>query len=103
MRIFDLTEKGRDLGLVDEERWQAFSQKQTQVADESARLSATWVQTSGSLREKINKLLEKPLSHEYTLADILSRPRVTLSALNQACIDEGILSECARCSGCRTG
>jgi len=89
---FRLTEKGRNMGLVDEERWQAFSQKQTQVAEESARLSATWVQTSGSLTEKINKLLEKPLSHEYTLTDILSRPRVTLSALNQACIDEGILT-----------
>ena len=90
---FRLTETGRKFGLVDDIRWQSFSEKQEQVTNESARLESTWVQTKGSLSEKINPLLEKPISHEYTLSEILSRPKVRMTDLNQACIDEGILAE----------
>lgn len=88
---FRLTETGYKLGLVDEQRWRAFNTKQIEVAAEEKRLKSTWVQTSGPLSEQINPLLEKPLSHEYTLADILARPKVAMADINQACLTTGIL------------
>lgn len=88
---FRLTEKGRALGLVDDKRWQEFSEKQEQVAIEQQRFVETWVQPDGELGEKINPLLDKALGHEYTLADILARPKVTIEDLNQACLETGLI------------
>ncbi|PCH62516.1 MAG: tRNA uridine-5-carboxymethylaminomethyl(34) synthesis enzyme MnmG [SAR86 cluster bacterium] len=82
-----LTEIGRDLGLVDDKRWQSFSIKQQQVADELQRLRTTWVQPKSKHADKINALLEQPISREYNLADLLARPRVTYDALAQAALD----------------
>lgn len=90
---FRLTETGRRLGLVDDERWQAFCDKQDRVEVEEKRLRSTWVQTTGPLAESVNPLLEKPLTHEYALADILARPRVSLQDLNAACIEAGVLQD----------
>ena len=89
---FRLTETGRRLGLVDDVRWKAFTAKQEQVSIEEKRLGSTWVHTSGPLSDRINPLLEKPLGHEYTLAEILSRPQVTMDDLNRACLDAGVIT-----------
>ena len=51
------------------------------------------MQSDSDLAAAINKFIEKPLSREYTLADILARPGVTLDKLNQASVDVGILKE----------
>ncbi|MDG2090234.1 MAG: tRNA uridine-5-carboxymethylaminomethyl(34) synthesis enzyme MnmG [Gammaproteobacteria bacterium] len=88
-----LTEKGRELGLVNDERWQSFQIKSEAVAKEEARLRQTWVQSNSALAVSINQLLEKPLSREYTLADILARPGVTIDKLNQACVDLALLEQ----------
>ena len=88
-----LTEKGRELGLVDEARWQSFQIKREAIAKEEARLRQTWVQINSDLATGINKFLEKPLSREYTLADILTRPGVTINKINQACIDLDLLKQ----------
>ena len=90
---FRLTETGRKLGLVDDQRWQAFATKQDAVAAEEKRLKKTWVQADGPLAERINPLLDKALGHEYSLADILARPRVAITDLNQACLDCGLIDE----------
>jgi len=88
-----LTEQGRELGLIDDARWQAFQTKRDAVKKEQARLQQTWVQTDSELATAINQFLEKPLSREYTLAEILARPNVTINKLNKACIDLGILNQ----------
>jgi tRNA uridine 5-carboxymethylaminomethyl modification enzyme len=88
-----LTETGRELGLVDDERWQAFQLKYEAIEKEEARLQKTWVQADSDLAATINQFTEKPLSREYTLADILTRPGVTIDKLNQACLDLGLLNE----------
>jgi tRNA uridine 5-carboxymethylaminomethyl modification enzyme len=88
-----LTEIGRDLGLINDERWQAFQLKREAVAKEGERLQQTWVHADSDLAAAINQFIEKPLSREYTLADILARPGVTLDKLNQACVDTGIINE----------
>ncbi len=88
-----LTEQGRELGLIDDARWQAFQIKREAVAKEHARLQQTRVQADSELATAINQFLEKPLSREYTLAEILARPNVTINKLNQACIDLEILNQ----------
>ncbi|MAM69958.1 MAG: tRNA uridine-5-carboxymethylaminomethyl(34) synthesis enzyme MnmG [Gammaproteobacteria bacterium] len=86
-----LTEAGRKLGLVDDERWEAFNTKREAIEQEEIRYQQTWIQPDSALSELINPLLEKPLSHEYRLAEILARPGVSVVALNQACLQNGLL------------
>ena len=79
-----LTPKGRELGLVDDERWEHFSIKKEGVGRELSRLKASWIQPTSAKAEEINKLLEKPMVREYSLADLLARPEVTYETLTQA-------------------
>ena len=90
---FRLTDIGRKLGLVSDARWKAFKVKQASVQSEEKRLAETWIQTDSVLSELINPLLEKPISHEYTLAEILARQKVSIENLNQACLGSGHLTE----------
>ena len=71
-----LTEHGRRLGLVDDERWVFFNKKKIRIQEELKFLRSTWVQPGTERAERINTLLEKPISREYSLADLLARPRV---------------------------
>jgi tRNA uridine 5-carboxymethylaminomethyl modification enzyme len=71
-----LTEHGRKLGLVDDERWEFYSKKKIRIEEELQFLHRTWVQPNTDRAERINRLLEKPISREYSLADLLARPRV---------------------------
>ncbi len=79
-----LTPKGRELGLVDDERWEHFSIKKEGIGRELSRLKASWIQPTSAKAEEINKLLEKPMVREYSLADLLARPEVTYETLTQA-------------------
>lgn len=76
-----LTEHGRELGLVDDLRWDFYSKKKTRIAEELQFLRGTWVQPNTDRAERINLLLEKPISREYSLADLLARPRVDYAGL----------------------
>ncbi len=71
-----LTEKGRELGLVGEERWRAFCEKQEAIARETQRLKETWIQPGSSEAEKLTERLDNPLSREYNLLDLLKRPEL---------------------------
>jgi tRNA uridine 5-carboxymethylaminomethyl modification enzyme len=76
-----LTEKGRELGLVDDQRWAAFSRKRERLARELQRLQATWVRPATVPAEASARLLGKALEHEYALSDLLTRPGVTFDAV----------------------
>jgi tRNA uridine 5-carboxymethylaminomethyl modification enzyme len=80
-----LTAKGRELGLVDDVRWEAFSRKQESVVREQARLKKTFIQIAADnvSRETQTAVFGKPLEHEYSLFELLRRPEVTY---------EGVLS-----------
>ncbi|ARD44310.1 tRNA uridine-5-carboxymethylaminomethyl(34) synthesis enzyme MnmG [Colwellia sp. PAMC 21821] len=71
-----LTEKGRDLGLVDDQRWQRFNEKMENVELERQRLRSTWLQKDHPAVEQVNKLLKTPLSRENSLEDLVRRPEV---------------------------
>ncbi len=72
-----LTEKAYQLGLVDEQQWAVFDQKREAIALEQQRLKDTWVQPGSPESERINRHLEKPLAHEYSLMDLLRRPEIS--------------------------
>ena len=71
-----LTEKGRELGLVDDERWAAFSKKRESIESERVRLDKTWIQPKSEQAGIANKYLEHPLNREYSLSDLLRRPEL---------------------------
>ncbi|MEY3804567.1 MAG: hypothetical protein RL667_689 [Pseudomonadota bacterium] len=72
-----LTEIGRQLGLVDDKRWAAFSTKLEAVSREQERLKKTFVQPANITPEKMTALFGKPLEHEYSLFELLRRPEVS--------------------------
>ncbi len=71
-----LTEAGRHLGLVDDERWAAFNRKRDAVAREIERLKTTWVRPAMLPIADAQRLLGASIEHEYSLADLLKRPDV---------------------------
>jgi tRNA uridine 5-carboxymethylaminomethyl modification enzyme len=71
-----LTEKGREVGLVDDLRWKRFNEKMENVEKERQRLKDTWVQKDQSNVEQVNKLLKTPMSKEASLEDLIRRPEV---------------------------
>lgn len=76
-----LTEKGRELGLVDDLRWAAYCAKRDAIALESQRLKALWVHPGSALGERFCAETGQELSRESTLLDLLKRPQVTYAHL----------------------
>lgn len=76
-----LTEKGRELGLVDDIRWKAFNEKQEAIEKELQRLKTHWVNPNSVNAEQINALLKNPMQRESTLEAMLRRPEVNYQDL----------------------
>ncbi|MBU3017672.1 tRNA uridine-5-carboxymethylaminomethyl(34) synthesis enzyme MnmG [Paraglaciecola agarilytica] len=76
-----LTTKGHELGLVDEERWQAFNRKLEAIELERQRLRDTWVHPKHTAADVLNPLLKNALSKENTLEDLIRRPEMTYETL----------------------
>ena len=76
-----LTEKGRELGLVGEERWQAFCNKREAIEQEQQRLKSTWILPKTPEADELAPKLKTPLTREYNLADLLKRPELVYSDL----------------------
>jgi tRNA uridine 5-carboxymethylaminomethyl modification enzyme len=69
-----LTEVGRELGLVDDERWAAFTTKRESIEQEAQRLRTTWIQPKSAEATALEGMGEGAISHEYNLHDLLKRP-----------------------------
>ncbi|EKZ96743.1 tRNA uridine 5-carboxymethylaminomethyl modification enzyme MnmG [Cupriavidus sp. TKC] len=76
-----LTEIGRELGVVDDVRWDAFNRKRDAVSRETERLKSTWVNPTLLPEADAVPLLGKAIEREYSLADLLRRPEVRYEAL----------------------
>jgi len=76
-----LTQTGRDLGLVDEQRMSAFETKRSNIEKEKARLKKTWIRPETTSMVKISEVLGQPLQREANLMDLLRRPEVNYRAL----------------------
>lgn len=84
-----LTETGRQLGLVDDARWEAFSLKREAIESEIQRLRGTWVNPKVLQAHEATALLGQPLERDASAFDLLKRPQVSYSALMQAHGAEG--------------
>ena len=71
-----LTAIGRQLGLVNDLRWQDYSTKMEQLAAEHERLASTYIQAKTPQAEKVEQISGKPLTREYSLLDLLKRPEL---------------------------
>ncbi len=76
-----LTEVGRQLGLVDDARWDAFNRKRDAVSRETEKLKATWVHPNILPASDAERLVGKALEREYNLVDLLRRPGVTFDTI----------------------
>lgn len=76
-----LTETGYKLGLVDEQRWQAFSKKQQQVDNEIKRLQTSRIGPDAISEQEAVRVLGKPLNKGTSLYDMLRRPEVSYDSL----------------------
>ena len=76
-----LTEIGRQLGIVDDVRWQAFEKKRESIALEQQRLRSTWVNPRSLPAEDAQRVLGKNIEREYSLHELLLRPDVNYASL----------------------
>ena len=76
-----LTEQGRQLGLVDDIRWDAFCRKRDAIAAEQERLKSTWVNPKITPADDCVRVLGKAIEHEYNLFELLRRPEVSYTNL----------------------
>lgn len=92
-----LTEKGRELGLIGDEQWQAFCEKRENIAREEERLKSTWIQAGSAEAEKVEAIINTKLVREYSLMDLLKRPELTYTDIaslkGDACEDEQVFEQ----------
>ncbi len=87
-----LTEKGRELGVVGDEQWELFSNKQDVIETERQRLKSTWIQAGSEQAALVEAKTQSKIVREYSLFDLLKRPELTYSDVaslkGEAIIDE---------------
>ena len=77
-----LTEKGRELGLVNDYRWEHFCDKREAIELERQRLKDTWVQAGTPAAKNLATHIENNITHEYSLYDLLKRPELNYTIIN---------------------
>ena len=73
-----LTPVGKEMGLIEESRWQRYVEKTELVERRRGELAACWCQPGEA---EIEKYLGQPLSREYNLVELLRRPNVDIEEL----------------------
>ncbi len=94
-----LTEKGWELGLVDDTRWQAFQQKREAIAQLQTDLTKQWVRAGTDKAQEAEKLWGKELKKEASMMGLLCRPEVDIDNLLELAgmetIDEQVAQQVA--------
>jgi tRNA uridine 5-carboxymethylaminomethyl modification enzyme len=85
-----LTETGRELGLVGDRQWRHFEDKRRAITAETQRLASTWIQPGSSSALALEAKLPRPLTREYSLADLLKRPELGYADLSDTTVVSGI-------------
>lgn len=78
-----LTAKGRELGIVDDERFNRLNEKLEAVEAETTRLKKIWIQPQSDAAKSVNKVSNDPLTREYSAMDLLKRPEFDYAMLTQ--------------------
>lgn len=74
-----LTAKGRELGMVRDDRWQQFSAKREAIEATQALLHNTWVRVGHN--ELFKEILDKPMQHDNRASEFLKRPEINYQHL----------------------
>lgn len=78
-----LTEIGKKLGCIDEERWRRFSQKREAIASEKNRLHSYCVRPNSDTGNALESMLGQKIERECKAIDLLKRPELTYKKLMQ--------------------
>jgi tRNA uridine 5-carboxymethylaminomethyl modification enzyme len=76
-----LTEQGRELGLVDDARWEAFCTKREAIERGTSALRSAWARPEAIPETEQERVLGKLLERETRYFDLLRRPNVAWDAL----------------------
>ncbi len=76
-----LTEQGRRLGIVSDERWASFCAKREAIERETQRLRETWIQPRSDEAAALEPQLSSPMTREYSLADLIKRPELDYASV----------------------
>jgi tRNA uridine 5-carboxymethylaminomethyl modification enzyme len=76
-----LTPMGRQLGLVDDARWQVYCDKQEAIAKETQRMKETFIHPQTELSARFTAATGQELARESHLLDLLKRPQVSYAQL----------------------
>jgi tRNA uridine 5-carboxymethylaminomethyl modification enzyme len=76
-----LTQAGRALGLVGDDRWETLRRKREAVSRETSRLHSVWVTPTNLPDQEANVCLGKALEHEVRLLDLLRRPGINFAEI----------------------
>jgi tRNA uridine 5-carboxymethylaminomethyl modification enzyme len=76
-----LTEVARQMGLVDDARWDAFNRKRDAVSRETERLRSVWVHPGKLSCAEAERVLGQGIEREYRMLDLLRRPGIGYEAL----------------------
>ena len=76
-----LTERGRELGVVDDARWDTFARRRDAIARELERMRSTTINPAVVAAHDAERVVGQPLEREYSLTELLRRPGVTYASL----------------------
>jgi tRNA uridine 5-carboxymethylaminomethyl modification enzyme len=76
-----LTEEARNMGLIDDARWDAFNRKRDAVSRETERLRQLWAHPAKLPAAEAERVLGQGIEREYRLLDLLKRPGIGYEAL----------------------
>lgn len=88
-----LTEKGRELHLVDDLRWNAFNKKRDAVADLQKSMQGQWIRKGSEAAAEVASAWGKTLSKEVNLMDLLRRPEVDIKTLIKLSVSDEVDSQ----------
>ena len=91
-----LTEKGRELNLVNDQQWQFFNEKQESITHLQQQLKAKWIRKDSPEAERVAEVWGKALTKEANLMDLLSRPEVDIEQLLQFSADSNVTEQVAK-------
>ena len=76
-----LTARGRELGLVDDARWEAFCRKREAIEQLAGRLQTLWIRPGDAAAQRYAERFGDEPAREQRLSELLRRPQVDLAGL----------------------
>lgn len=86
-----LTPLGREIGLIDDRRWQLFQHKQVNIAAEKERLHEVRVKELDALGKEIVAYTQQAIKGSITLAELLRKPGIHYADLDRFGIGNSVL------------